>query len=170
MNKRASLSNYCIPFICISWSVMQKNNKNLISIICFVLCALITFSTAFAHLSCLYFGPTCYSAQMAPPIIVESAKTGTLIAPLGNLIVSGIFISWGLLALSVSGLFRDIPYARHVCALIAFLCVIRGLLPIQLWLRKPENIDAISVIVGFVWLLTGLLYAVGLLLNKHSQK
>ena len=59
-----------------------------ISLVC---AAVIAISTALAHLSCLYFGPECYAIQMAPPVIVESAKAGTLLAPLGNLLVSSIF-------------------------------------------------------------------------------
>lgn len=38
------------------------------------LAAIIAFGTALAHFSCIFFGPECYSAQMAPKFIVESAQ------------------------------------------------------------------------------------------------
>lgn len=126
-----------------------------------VIAAFITIFTAFAHLSCIYFGPECFSSQMAPSVIVESAKEGTLLAPLGAVFVSIIFIILGCYALSAAGVVRKLPLLKLGIYSIAFLCIIRGVLPLQLWLRQPDKVSELVLYVGLVWLLTGLLYFFG---------
>lgn len=59
-------------------------------IVLLVVAALVAFFTALAHLSCIYFGPQCFSVQMAPPIIVESARRGTLLAPIATVVVATV--------------------------------------------------------------------------------
>ena len=121
--------------------------------------------TAAAHLSCIYLGPECYATQMAPTQIVESAINGTYLAPIGTLFASGIFVVLGLYALSGTGfsgmLIDKLPLVNYAIYTIATLCIIRGLLPLQLWLRHPEKVTDTVLYVGIVWLLTGLLYLVG---------
>lgn len=112
-------------------------------------------------MSCLYFGPECYAAQMAPPQIIESAKNGTLLAPVGTTFVSAIFVLLGLYALSGAGMIRKLPLLKFGIYTIAILCIIRGILPLQLWLRHPEKVNDIVFYTGLVWLVTGLLYLFG---------
>ena len=126
-----------------------------------VLAALIAMATAIAHTSCIYFGPECYAAQMAPPQIVESAQNGTYLAPIGTLFVSAIFVVLGLYALSGANIIRRLPLLNVGIYTIATLCIIRGLLPIQLWLRHPDKVSDIVLYAGYVWLIAGLLYLVG---------
>ncbi|WP_299569787.1 hypothetical protein [uncultured Shewanella sp.] len=125
------------------------------------LAALIAIVTAFAHLSCIYIGPQCYRVQMAPTAIIESASKGTLLAPIGTIIVSSIFITFGCYALSAAKLIRKLPLLKTGVYSIALLCVIRGLLPFQLWLCHPEKVSDLVLNVGFIWLLVGLLYFFG---------
>ena len=134
-----------------------------------ILAAVIAILTAIAHLSCIVLGPECYSIQMAPESIVESAKAGTLLAPLGTVFVAFIFISFGLYALSAAKLFYPLPKVKLIVHLIGFACVIRGVLPIQLWLRKPEKITEPVLYVGIVWLVVGILYLLGHRLLAKSQ-
>lgn len=131
--------------------------------------ALVATFTAAAHLSCIYFGPTCYSAQMAPPIIIESAKAGTLIAPLGTIAVSGIFLIFACYALSGANLIRKLPLLRFGVYAIATACVIRGILPLQLWLRHPEKVTNDVLLVGLVWLAVGLCYGIGFYSIRRKQ-
>ena len=46
---------------------------------------------------------------MAPVSVIESAKAGTLLAPLGTIVVSAIFIVFGCYALSGATLIRRLP-------------------------------------------------------------
>ena len=71
--------------------------------------AFIAFATALAHLSCIYFGPQCYSAQMAPSSLVRSAELGTLLAPLATVAVSTIFIVMAGYALSAAFIIPKLP-------------------------------------------------------------
>jgi uncharacterized membrane protein HdeD (DUF308 family) len=119
-------------------------------------------------MSCIYFGPECYAAQMAPPQIIESAKKGTYLALIGTLFASTIFFVLGLYALSAAGFFRKLPLLKFTIYTIATLCIIRGILPLQLWLRHPEKVNDIVLYTGIVWLITGLLYLFGYRMRKNS--
>lgn len=126
-----------------------------------VLAGVIAFATALAHTSCIYFGPECYSAQMAPPVVVESAKVGTLLAPLGTLLIAAIFVVMRCYAFSAAYLMRRFPRLKLIVNIISFACIVRGILPIQLWLRHPEKVPDLVLYVGFVWLFVGLFYLLG---------
>lgn len=147
-------------------------------ILLLALAAVIAMGTAAAHLSCIYFGPQCYTAQMAPTHIVESAINGTYLAPIGTIFVSAIFIILGLYALAGTGISNKIiaklidilPLVNHAIYTIALLCIIRGILPLQLWLRHPEKVNDIVFYVGIVWLLTGLLYLIGYRICAKQSK
>ena len=126
-----------------------------------LIAATIAFATALAHLSCIFLGPECYSAQMAPPVVVESAKANTLLAPVGTVIVSAIFGVLGCYALSGAKLLPRLPLLNIGIYAIATVCIIRGLLPLQYWLRFPDRVDTDVLIVGLVWLFVGLCYVLG---------
>ncbi|ARD21198.1 hypothetical protein [Shewanella japonica] len=126
-----------------------------------LLTAILAFSTALAHFSCIFFGPECYSIQMAPEFIVESAKQGTIVAPIGAILAAILFIIPGCYALSGAHIIRKLPLLTLGIYTIATLCIIRGLLPIQLWLRKPDKVTDVVLYVGIVWLIAGLFYLFG---------
>ncbi|RYV01685.1 hypothetical protein SOPP22_15085 [Shewanella sp. OPT22] len=117
--------------------------------------ATMAFMVAVAHLSCLYFGEQCYRAQMAPDFLVESARQGTWLAPVLNVIISALFIILGFYALSAAQIIRQLPLLRFVIIFVSVVSVIRGLLPIQLWIRKPELVSSVVLVVGVAWLLCG---------------
>ena len=126
-----------------------------------VIVSVVAFAVAIAHSSCIYFGEQCYSLQMAPELIVESAKAGTWIAPVGAIAASSIFIVIGLYALSAAKIVRRLPLLKPVVLTLSTLFVIRGLLPLQLWIRKPELVSDSILIIGMVWLLCGLMLFFG---------
>ena len=100
-----------------------------------VIVSIMAFAVAIAKTSCIYFGEQCYSVQMAPSIIVDSAREGTLVAPVGAIVASTIFI-------------------------------VIGLLPLQLWIRKPELVSDSILIIGMIWLLCGLMLFFGGRVNQ----
>jgi hypothetical protein len=140
---------------------MECKVKSKIGVTLLVLAAFIAMATAIAHMSCIFLGPECYSAQMAPSIIVESAINGTYLAPVGTVIASSIFAVLGLYALSGAGVIRKLPLLKYVIYVVATLCIIRGILPLQLWLRHPDKVNDIVFYTGIVWFLTGLLFLFG---------
>jgi hypothetical protein len=135
--------------------------KSKIGVILLVLAAFIAMGTAVAHLSCIFLGPECYAAQMAPPQIIESAKNGTYFAPIGTVFASALFVVLGLYALSGAGIIRKLPLLKYAVYAVATLCIIRGILPLQLWLRHPDTVNDIVFYTGIVWLVTGLLFLFG---------
>lgn len=152
---------------------MECKVKSKIGVTLLVLAAFIAMATAIAHMSCIFLGPECYSAQMAPSIIVESAINGTYLAPVGTVIASSIFAVLGLYALSGAGVIRKLPLLKYVIYVVATLCIIRGILPLQLWLRHPDKVNDIVFYTGIVWFLTGLLFLFGYRLcssNSHVMK
>lgn len=134
-----------------------------LGVILLVITTLIFFGTAIAHLSCLVLGPECYSAQLAPPILVDSARKGTLLAPIANLAVSSVFIVWSLYTLSAAGVIRRLIFLKPIVYTISFLCIVRGLLPLQLWLIKPEKVSDLALYYGWGWLVVGLLSLFGII-------
>jgi hypothetical protein len=127
----------------------------------------IAFFTAIAHASCIFLGPACFKAQMAPPELVESAKQGTWLAPIATLVISGMFILCGLYALSGAKFIKKIPLTHLALVVISGLCIIRGLGTIPLSFIFPEMVSAFSILADVIWLVVGLLYAYGF---KHYHK
>ncbi len=130
-------------------------------IILLVIGAFAAISTGFAHLSCIFFGPKCFSAQMAPSVIVESAEASTLLAPVAAIGIFIFFVVLGCYALSGAKLIRKLPMLSFGIYSIATVCIIRGILPLQLWVRHPSKVSDLILIVGIVWLLVGLCYLIG---------
>lgn len=130
-------------------------------IVLLVIGALAAISAGFAHLSCIFFGPQCYSAQMAPSIIVESAEANTLLAPVAAIGICIFFVVLGCYALSGAKLIRKLPLLSFGIYSIATVCIIRGVLPLQLWVRHPSKVSDAILVVGLAWLLVGLCYLFG---------
>ena len=125
------------------------------------LAAFICSATAVAHMACIFLGPACYRAQMAPQALVASSHNGTLLAPLATLLVSAVFIGFALFALSGAGVIKPLLKSRFVLLLIGALCALRGLATLPLSLLFPEQVSVFSLVAGGVWLLTGALFLFG---------
>ncbi|MBB6521775.1 hypothetical protein [Pseudoteredinibacter isoporae] len=143
----------------------MKNKLN-IGVTSLILGALISIFTAMAHISCIYFGPACYKAQMAPPEIVQSAIDGTWLAPIGTLLVSFIFLLCAGYALSAAKLLKKLPFLKLAIYVISFICIIRGVATLPLSIAFPDMVSAFSIAAGVIWLLTGLLFFFG---YRHSD-
>jgi len=87
-------------------------------------------------------------------------------AKFSNIFISTIFIVWGLYALSGAGVVRKFPLLKSAIYAIAIVCIIRGILPLQFWLRHPEKINDVAFYYGIGWLFTGLLYLFGFRMTR----
>jgi hypothetical protein len=63
-----------------------------------------------------------------------------LLAPVGTIFVSAIFLVVGLYAISGAGIVRKLPLLKLGIYTIGTRCIIRGVLPLQLWIRHPERL------------------------------
>lgn len=144
-------------------------NKNL-GIILLLLAAIICVVTALAHMSCIFLGPTCFEYQLAPRELVESSKSGTLLAPFATTAISAIFVIWAVYAISAAGKIKRLPLLPLAIYAISLLGIVRGLLGIQLWIRKPDKLTEFGVVSSWVWLVMGLLLLVGYIIVKQPKK
>ena len=135
--------------------------RNKIGVVLLLLAASIAILTAVAHLSCIFLGAQCYEAQMAPLIIVQSAQAGTLLAPLATVVIAAVFILLGCYALSGARLIKQLPLLSVGIYAISAVCILRGILPIQLWFRHPNKVTAVVLAIGLAWLFVGLCYLLG---------
>lgn len=125
--------------------------------------ALIATATALAHTSCIFLGPACYKAQMAPPVIVQSALEGSLVAPLATTFIASLFILCALYALSGASYIKPLPLLKLGLATISGLCLVRGFCTLPLSLLYPEMISSYGLLAGMVWFFCGILFGYGYL-------
>lgn len=133
------------------------------------LVAAIAVVTVIAHMSCIYLGPSCFSAQLAPVAIVESAKEGTWLAPIGTLVVSSVFLLCALYVLSAAKLMFPVPMLRLGIIVISCLCIFRGIATIPMLAIVPEAATLFAKIAGVVWFSSGLSCALGYYLVQSSE-
>lgn len=136
-------------------------NKNKIGIAALIIVALIATLTAVAHLSCIYLGASCFQAQMAPTIVVQSAIDGTWLAPIGTIIVSLMFLLCAAYALSGAGILRRLPFLHLGIYTISILCVFRGLTVLPFLFLYPGRVSTSAIIASGVWFVSGLLFYFG---------
>lgn len=124
--------------------------------------AVIAALTVIAHMACIWLGPTCFESQMAPPDIVQSARDGTLYAPIATTIVSALFLTCALYALSAAGKIRRMPFLTLGVYTIALICLLRGIaiVPINAWFPDTP-LGPRDWIAGAIWFAVGLCYLLG---------
>ena len=144
-------------------------SRRWLGVVLLSLVAAVAVITVIAHMSCIYLGPSCFSAQLAPVAIVESAKEGTWVAPIGTLVISFIFLLCALYVLSAARLVFPVPILRLGIILISCLCIVRGIATIPLLAIVPEVATLFAKIAGVVWFLSGYSCATGYYLVQSSE-
>ena len=101
-------------------------NRNKVGLIFLSIAAGIAIFTALAHMSCIFLGESCYRSQLAPEAIIQSAVNGSLLAPLGTIFVSSLFLLCAIYALSAANIIIKLPLLRTAIYSISTLCILRG--------------------------------------------
>ena len=96
----------------------------------------------------------------APQQIIESAQQGTLLAPIGTVIVAGLMFACTIFAFSAVGLIRKVPLFKPALITISLLCTLRGLIAIP-FLVTTTGLDVWEVIASSVWFYVGLCFIAG---------
>lgn len=148
----------------------KQNNKNKIGVAALLAVAAIAVFTAMAHMSCLVLGESCYRAQLAPEVIVNSATEGTWIAPAGTLFVSALFLICAIYAASAAKLIKPVPFLRLGIFTISGLCLLRGAATWPLSIMFPDKVTMFSIVAGIVWLVSGVLCLAGYFLVNHKYR
>jgi hypothetical protein len=120
--------------------------------------------TAFWHLLMIIGGPNWYAFARAPRYIVESAKAGTLIAPLGAVAIATLMFTCAAYAFSGAGIIGKIPLLKLALPIISCICLVRGIYisPIFFPMRM---LNQWHLIASSVWFFVGICY----LLGAYSQ-
>ncbi|KZN43362.1 hypothetical protein [Pseudoalteromonas luteoviolacea] len=137
-------------------------HKQKIAVLGLIFVALMAAVTVVAHMSCIWLGEACYRAQLAPNILVESAKHGTWLAPVATVGVSLLFAICGAYALAGAGLIRRLPLTYLALMVIGILCVIRGLAGLVLSMVFIDLVTLFSVIASVIWFMCGILTCLAL--------
>ncbi|MBL8299413.1 MAG: hypothetical protein JNN30_13830 [Rhodanobacteraceae bacterium] len=114
------------------------------------------------HLGAILGGPAWYAYFGAPPVVVESARSGTLLAPISAASIAGAMAICAAYAFSAAGSIQPLPLLRLVLAIIATICLLRALILAPLAILHPELRNTFEVVAAMVWGLAGVGFALGL--------
>jgi len=121
---------------------------------------IIAAASALWHLLCILGGPSWFAFARAPQQIIDSAQQGTLLAPVGTVIVAGLMFACTLFAFSAAGLIRRLPLLTPALITIALLCTVRGLIAVPFFIT-PAGADLWQIIASSVWLYVGICFLAG---------
>ncbi len=130
------------------------------------LAAVIALIGIVIHIGAIVGGASWYSYFGAPPSIVESAKSGTLLAPLSAALIAGLMALCAAYAFSVLGLVKRLPLQGLALAGIAGVCLFRSLVLLPLLITHPELRNTFEILASVVWGLAG----VGFLVGYHHSR
>lgn len=121
---------------------------------------IIAVAAAIWHLLCILGGPSWFEFARAPQPIIDSAKQGTLLAPIGTIIVASLMFACSIFAFSAAGMIRKVPLLKAALITIAVLCTVRGLIALPI-LVTPSGLDVWELVASSVWLYVGACFIVG---------
>jgi len=112
------------------------------------------------HLLCIIGGPAWFIFARAPSVIIVSAQQGTLLAPIGTIIVAVLMFTCTIYAFSGAGVIRKIPLLKSALVTITILCLLRAVVVIPSLLYSSFA-DTWQVIASSVWLFVGICFLLG---------
>jgi len=112
------------------------------------------------HLLCILGGPTWFAFARAPQQIIDSSIQGTLLAPIGTIIVALLMFACTLFAYSAVGIIRKLVLLKTALSTIAFVCTLRGLIAIPSFFIL-ESLDIWELIASSIWLFVGICFLAG---------
>jgi len=121
---------------------------------------IIAFASAIWHILCIFGGPSWFAFARAPQFIIDSSQQGTLLAPIGTLIVASLMFACTIFACSAVGLIRKTPLIKTALITIAILCTVRGLIAIPTFVTST-GLDLWQVIASTVWFYVGVCFIAG---------
>jgi len=132
----------------------------------FIFAGLGLLAGALLHVVVLVGGPDWIAFVGAPASVVDSARSGTWLAPVGALSIAVLLALWALYAFSAAGVVRRLPLLRTVLVFISVVFIVRGLIIIPALAGGRINwrapIDLFVVASSLLILTLGLSIAAGL--------
>lgn len=112
------------------------------------------------HLLMIIGGPNWYAFARAPQYIVDSAKDGTFIAPVGAIAIAILMFTCTAYSFSGAGLLGKIPLLKTALTIIAFICLVRGLYISPLF-YSVKMLGIWHLIASAVWFFVGICFLIG---------
>ncbi|WP_293931555.1 hypothetical protein [Iodobacter sp.] len=136
----------------------------------FLIGAGIALFGALIHWVAPLIGPDWYAFLTAPRWVVDSARNGTLEAPLSAVLIGFLMFTCAVYAFSGAGVMKRLPLLRTGLIVISSICLLRGLLLVPLLIRVPELLSAFDIVGSVVWFVAGLGFFVGTIKNWASLR
>lgn len=121
---------------------------------------IIAFASAVWHLLCIWGGPSWFIFARAPQSIIDSSVQGTLLAPIGTIIVASLMFACTLFAFSGVGIIQKVPLLKSALITIATLCILRGLIAIPTF-TTVNGLDVWQIVASTVWFYVGICFLAG---------
>lgn len=137
-------------------SYMKKFQKNWIT-----LAGFIALLGVVIHIAAIFGGPSWFAFFGAPSSVVESARNGTWLAPVGALVIAGLMAICAAYAFSALGVIRRLPLLRTGLAGMAIICLLRALVLWPLMINHPDLRNTFEIVAAIVWGLAGVGFVFG---------
>jgi hypothetical protein len=122
------------------------------------------------HIGAIFGGPTWFEFFGAPPVVVASARVGTLLAPLASVAIGVLMATCALFALSALGIVRRLPLLRPMLVLIACITLLRALSLVPIAILKPSLLNTFEVVASIVWGLAGIGFVAAFVAAAHLSR
>ncbi len=119
---------------------------------------IIALLAAIWHLLCIFGGASWFTFARAPQAIIDSAHQGTLLAPIGTIIVASLMFSCSIFAFSAVGIIAKVPLLKPALMTIATLCTLRALVALPMIVT---TLDVWEMVASTVWFYVGLCFIIG---------
>jgi hypothetical protein len=120
----------------------------------------IASASAIWHLLCIFGGPSWFAFARAPQQIIESAQQGTMLAPIGTIIVATLMFACSVFAFSAAGIIRKVPLLKSALLTISLLCILRALSAIPT-IATSNGLDVWQIVASAVWFYVGICFVTG---------
>jgi hypothetical protein len=121
------------------------------------------------HMLCIFGGSSWFAFARAPQQIIESAQQGTMLAPIGTMIVAILMFTCTIFALSAVGVIRKVPLLKSALITIASLCILRALIAIPTF-ATSIGLDVWQIVASSVWFYVGICFVAGSIEQYKSSK
>ena len=121
---------------------------------------IIALAAAVWHVLCIWGGPGWFAFARAPQLIIDSAKQGTILAPVATLIVAGLMVACAVFAFSAAGLMPEVPLIKPALITSAALCIIRALIASPDFVTST-GLDVWQIVASAVWFYVGVCFVFG---------
>ncbi|MCV2357034.1 hypothetical protein LNV09_23060 [Paucibacter sp. B2R-40] len=124
------------------------------------LAAAIAMVGVIIHIGAIFGGASWFKFFGAPPAVVESSRTGTLLAPVGSAAIAALMALCAAAAFSALGHIPRLPMLRLLLVSIAGISLLRAFAVIPVAFLRPELINTFEIVAAIVWGLAGVGFAV----------